>query len=226
MAISSVSTWSAPEGLLQSLQRAGISFDLIHGVEGADAGSVLEHVRANANNGEVLEMYRAAMHEEKMCGVVRAKAQVGHGQGEGGMVVVGTVVVCSPGSAIAGFVPSLVSSLAASSSASSTSSSAGGGGSGGAHESEPIGGILAPVVAPSAAHANLVLQGLALMGLRQNKAHKAVRSVLSWVQEEAYEPLLAMGFEVLQAFEEFTNSPDNVSTRDLLLWGEMVLTCL
>jgi beta-N-acetylhexosaminidase len=57
----------------------------------------------------------------------------------------------------------------------------------------------------------LVLQGLALMGLRQNKAHKSMRSVLSWVQDEAHEPLLAMGFEVVQAFEEFTNAPDNVS---------------
>ena len=26
-----------------------------------------------------------------------------------------------------------------------------------------------------------------------------------------YEPLLAMGFEILQAFEEITNSPDTVS---------------
>jgi beta-N-acetylhexosaminidase len=59
--------------------------------------------------------------------------------------------------------------------------------------------------------ARLVLQGLALMVLRQNKAHKALRSVLSWVQDEACEPLVAMGFEVVQVFEEFTNSPENVS---------------
>ena len=40
---------------------------------------------------------------------------------------------------------------------------------------------------------------------------KSVRSVLSWVQDESYEPLLAMGFDVLQSFEEITNSSEHVS---------------
>jgi hypothetical protein len=31
------------------------------------------------------------------------------------------------------------------------------------------------------------------------------------VQDETYEPLLAMGFNVLQSFEEITNAPENVS---------------
>ena len=57
----------------------------------------------------------------------------------------------------------------------------------------------------------LVLQGLALMGVRQNKTHKAGRSVLSWVPGEVVEGLLAMGFEVLQAFDGVENSPENVS---------------
>jgi beta-N-acetylhexosaminidase len=29
--------------------------------------------------------------------------------------------------------------------------------------------------------------------------------------DDTYEPLLAMGFEVLQAFEEITNSPESLS---------------
>jgi beta-N-acetylhexosaminidase len=30
------------------------------------------------------------------------------------------------------------------------------------------------------------------------------------VLDDMYEPLQAMGFEILQAFEEITNSPENV----------------
>ncbi|SPQ26920.1 1cd6a9cb-6a91-4992-98d5-99f82239f486 [Thermothielavioides terrestris] len=180
MAIGTLSSWKAPEGLLQSIQRANISFDLIHGLDNAD--SVLHHVKAHSNP-EVLELYRFALQETKTCGVVRAK---GHAES-----LLGTVIICSPGSALAGSIPPLQPSASE-------------------HDDEPIGGIVAPIVAPSTPQqANLVLQGLALMGLRQNKAHKAVRSVLSWVQDDACEPLLAMGFEVVQAFEEFTNSPDN-----------------
>ncbi|KAK3292609.1 glycoside hydrolase family 3 protein [Chaetomium fimeti] len=178
MTIPSLSNWSAPEGLLQNIQRAGISFDLIHGPDNAD--SVLGHIIAHANP-EVMELYRFALQETKSCGVVRAK---GHAES-----LLGTVIICSPGSPLAGFIPPLHPSLG--------------------QEDEPIGGIVAPLVASSAPQASLVLQGLALMGLRQNKAHKSFRSVLSWVQDEAHEPLLAMGFEAVQAFEEYTNSPDN-----------------
>lgn len=180
MTIPSLSNWSAPEGLLQNIQRAGISFDLIHGPDNAD--SVLSHIIAHADS-EVLELYRFALQETKSCGVVRAK---GHAES-----LLGTVIICSPGSPLAGFIPPLQPSSV--------------------EDDEPIGGIVAPLVASSAPQASLVLQGLALMGLRQNKAHKSMRSVLSWVQDEAHEPLLAMGFEVVQAFEEFTNAPDNVS---------------
>jgi beta-N-acetylhexosaminidase len=182
MTIAPLGTWSAPEGLLQSIQRAGITFDLIHGPDNAD--SVLGHVRAHANP-EVLELYRFALQEtnNKTCGVVRAK---GHAES-----LLGTVIICSPGSPLAGFIPALNPPPS--------------------EPEEMVGGIVAPVVVPSNAQGNMVLQGLALMGLRQNKAHKSVRSVLSWVLDEAVEPMEAMGFEVVQAFEEFTNSPDNVS---------------
>ncbi|KAL2016868.1 hypothetical protein VTK56DRAFT_2902 [Thermocarpiscus australiensis] len=174
MTIGALGTWSAPEGLLQSIQRARISFDLIHGLD--NAGSVLEHVATHANP-EVLELYRFALHETKTCGVVRAKSHTES--------LLGTVIISSPGSPLANYIPPLWS------------------------QDELVGGIIAPIVAPSTVQPNLVLQGLALMGVRQNKAHKSARSVLSWVQDEAHEPLLAMGFEVLQAFEEFTNSPEN-----------------
>jgi beta-N-acetylhexosaminidase len=178
MTIRDLSSWSPPDGLLQSIQRASISFDLLHGLDNAE--SVLNHVATHAAP-EVFELYKVALQDTKACGVVRAKSPVDS--------LLGTVIVCSPGNTMSGFVPALQPV-----------------------RDEVIGGILAPVV-PSTAQATLVLQGLALMGLRQNKAYKSAKSVLSWVQDESFEPLLVMGFEVLQAFEEITNSPSNVSTQ-------------
>ncbi len=137
---------------------------------------------------EVFELYRLALQESKTCGVVRAKSSADS--------LLGTVVICSPGSAVSSFLPALQP-----------------GSSGGL-----VGGIVAPVV-PVTAQATTVLQGLALMGVRQNKAHKSARSVLTWVSDESYEPLLAMQFEVLQSFEELTNVPENVSTAAGLASG-------
>ncbi|KAL7951820.1 glycoside hydrolase family 3 protein [Trichoderma barbatum] len=101
--------------------------------------------------------------------------------------LLGTIIICRPNSPLARYVPPLVSL------------------------GQDIGGLLAPIV-PPAPLSTLVLQGLALMGVRQNKGHKATQSVLSWVVDDAFEPLVAMGFDVLQAFEEITNSPETFQT--------------
>lgn len=174
MVINDLSSWSAPEGLLQSIQRANISFDLIHGLDNAE--SVLNHVRANANP-EVLELYRFALSETKPCGIVRAKDAAGN--------LLGTIIICRQNGPLSRYLPPLLS------------------------HGEDIGGILTPIV-PAGPLATLTLQGLALMGVRQNKNHKAAKTVLSWAIDGTYEPLLAMGFEILQAFEEITNSPENL----------------
>jgi beta-N-acetylhexosaminidase len=174
MAVHDLSNWTVPEGLLQSIQRANISFDLIHGLDNAD--SVLAHVRSNSNP-DVLELYRHALSDVKSCGIVRAKDSTG--------TLLGTVIVCRQNSPIANFVPPLLS------------------------KAGDIGGVLAPIVS-AVPLSTLVLQGLALMGARQNKSHKASKTVLSWVVDDNYEPLLAMGFEVVQAFEEMTNSPESM----------------
>ncbi|KAI9900623.1 hypothetical protein N3K66_004885 [Trichothecium roseum] len=173
MIINDLGNWTAPEGLLPSIQRANISFDLIHGLDNADA--VLNHVRANANP-EVVELYRAALSEPKACGIVRAKDSAGN--------ILGTIVSCRQNSPLGTYVPHLVS-----------------GGS-------DVGGILAPVVPPNPL-STLTLQGLALMGVRQNKSHKAGKTVLSWAVDDTYGPLLAMGFDILQAFEEISTSSEN-----------------
>lgn len=203
MVIDDISNWTVPEGLAQSISRAGINFDLIHGLDNAD--NVLAHVAGLVahGGGEVLELYRFALQEVKTCGVVRAKNS-STGQ------VLGTIIICSPGSALPHLMPPLQSQHRHHHPTSASSHQH--------HQhhhqesSGPslIGGIVAPVVEPSA-QATLVLQGLAYMGVRQNKAHRTARSVLSWVPDELYEPLLAMGFRVLQSFEEMTNSPENVS---------------
>ena len=145
MVIPELATWSAPEGLSQSIQRASISFDLIHGLDNAE--SVLGHVRSNSNP-VVVELYKAALAETKACGIVRAKDNAGN--------LLGTIIISRPNSSLATHIPSLMS------------------------DAEDIGGILAPVLPPNPL-STLVLQGLALMGVRQNKSHKVSKVVLSWV---------------------------------------------
>jgi beta-N-acetylhexosaminidase len=146
MVISDLPNWSAPEGLPQSIQRANISFDLIHGLDNADG--VLSHVRSNANP-EVLELYRAALSESKACGIVRAKEPSGN--------LLGTIIICRQHSTLETYSPALMS------------------------HAEDIAGILAPVIPPGPL-STLALQGLALMGVRQNKSHKASKTVFSWVR--------------------------------------------
>lgn len=98
--------------------------------------------------------------------------------------LVGTVIITRPESQIATYIPIL---------------------SGG------VGGILAPVV-PASSQAAIVLQGLALLGIRQNKAHRSAACVLNWVQGEERDVLLGMGFDVLDAFEELSCKAERVST--------------
>ncbi|RYP54016.1 hypothetical protein DL769_010416 [Monosporascus sp. CRB-8-3] len=182
LAIEELSTWSAPEGLLPSIQRANISFDLIHGLDNAE--SVLNHVVSHGAP-EIVELYRFALQETKTCGVVRAKSPNDS--------LLGTVIICVAASHLSTYIPSLQTSAGS-----------------------DVGGIIAPIVSPSP-QPTLVLQGLAFMGVRQNKAHKAAKSVVSWVLDDAVDPLAAMGFELQQAFDEITNSPEHSWTAHLRL---------
>ena len=101
--------------------------------------------------------------------------------------LVGTVIICRPETLLSTYIPVL--------------HSLGG---------DSIGGILAPVV-PSTPQASIVLQGLALLGIRQNKAHGAGTCVLNWVSGEERDVLLGMGFDVLDAWEELSCKPERVS---------------
>ncbi|ETS74421.1 hypothetical protein PFICI_14287 [Pestalotiopsis fici W106-1] len=101
--------------------------------------------------------------------------------------LLGTVIVTKPGSSLAAYIPLLNTATEGS-----------------------FGGIIAPIV-PTTSQSALLLQGLVFMGVRQNKGHKSAKSILSWVLDDAYETLATMGFEVQQAFDEITNSPEHWS---------------
>jgi len=101
--------------------------------------------------------------------------------------LVGTVIICRQETSLATYMPVMHSA------------------------GESVGGILAPVV-PNSPQASIVLQGLALLGIRQNKAHRSSACVLNWVSAEERDTLLGMGFDVLDAFEELSCKPERVST--------------
>jgi len=194
LTIRNLAHWAPPEGLLAGIQRVSFAFDLIHGRENAE--SVLEHVSTHSGP-EVLALYHLALADEKCCGVVRAKSPV-----DGSLV--GTVIITRPESQLARYIPVLKSSAGSNTNSNGNGNGNGGGGIGG------IGGILAPVV-PGSPQAPIVLQGLALLGIRQNKAHKSTACVLNWVQGEERDVLLGMGFDVLDAFEELSCGVERVS---------------
>jgi beta-N-acetylhexosaminidase len=100
--------------------------------------------------------------------------------------LVGTVIICRPETPLATHLPVLQAA------------------------GDSVGGILAPVV-PSSPQAAIVLQGLAMLGIRQNKKDRASMCVLDWVQGDERDTLLGMGFDVLDAFEELSCKPETVS---------------
>jgi beta-N-acetylhexosaminidase len=182
MGIRGLEGWQMPSGLLEGIQRVSFGFDLIDGTE--NAASVLEHVASHASP-EVLALYKLALQDSKACGIVRAKSPV-----DGALV--GTVIICRSSTILETYMPIL------------RSSSTG-------HENGDIGGIIAPVV-PSSPQASIVLQGLALLGIRQNKAHRSGICVLNWVSGEERDVLLGMGFDVLGVWEELDGGVERVSS--------------
>lgn len=91
-----LATWAPPDGLVQSLQGADVSYDLVHGWDYAE--SILDHVKTNSRPG-VTEIYRMALGGAPDCGVIRAKREDG--------MVLGSVVVYNERSALAEHMPAL-----------------------------------------------------------------------------------------------------------------------
>ncbi|KAL1902129.1 hypothetical protein Cpir12675_000027 [Ceratocystis pirilliformis] len=184
LAIPLLSAWSAPDGLLTSMQRAGLSFDLVHGI--ANAGSVEAHV-ASCAGPDIVAFYRAAL-ADGACGVVRAKC---------GDTILGSVVFARAGSMLSNAfpLPTTSTTTAATQQQQQTCN-------------KTTAAILAPVVSTGREQQALVLQGLALMGVRQSKANKCESVVLCLTIDESEELLHAMGFENVQTYDSLTTSLD------------------
>ena len=97
MILKGLSTWSAPEKLGRSMQKAGVEFDLVHGQQHAE--SIIGHVKKTSRQG-VVEVYQLALADQNSCGVIRAKQPR-----EG--TLLGTVVLCSPDASWADTLPAL-----------------------------------------------------------------------------------------------------------------------
>ncbi|CCC11129.1 unnamed protein product [Sordaria macrospora k-hell] len=209
----SLQSWSSPPDLPTTLQRAGVSFDLIYGrtpstpTPTAEQESALSFVSSHSSP-EILHLYRLALFSSNptYTWIIRAKIQ--SPVIERGEQLVGTIVISSD---LGREYPSLPSSAS----------------SGGA---EFTGGIIAPVVSSSSMtgqQANLVLQGLVMLGLRQNKRDKMACCLLSWVSNSYsgdgdvglglglgnnMDTLLGMGFEVQQVWEQVTNGVEQFAS--------------
>ncbi|KAI4146131.1 MAG: hypothetical protein L6R39_003576 [Caloplaca ligustica] len=97
MMLKDLSTWTAPEKIGRSVQRAEMEFELVHGRQYAE--SIIEHIKCSTRQG-VMEVYELALADHSSCGVIRAKRP------KDGRVL-GTVVLCSPGASWAEALPAL-----------------------------------------------------------------------------------------------------------------------
>jgi beta-N-acetylhexosaminidase len=104
---------------------------------------------------EKRKLYQLALADPEACGIVRAKSRV-----EGKLV--GCVIICRHGSQLGRYVPFLNSP-----------------------SGMPVGGVLAPVVSGEAGDRLGVLQGLSVLGVRQNKAHRAGVSYMNMVSDHS-----------------------------------------
>jgi beta-N-acetylhexosaminidase len=100
--------------------------------------------------------------------------------------LVGTIILCRHGTRLTRYVPLLQPS------------------------DDFVGGILSPVISSMAENPKILLQGLLLLGVRQNKAHRAGSSYLSLVDNEGLNAAVLLGFEVLHSFEELLSKPERV----------------
>lgn len=74
-----------------------------------------------------------------------------------------------------------------------------------------VGGILSPVISSTVEEPQMLLQGLLLLGIRQNKAHRASSSYLNLIDSSGLDAAVLLGFEVLHSFEDLQSKPEKVS---------------
>ncbi len=93
MILKNLGEWKAPENIVQSVHRADLEFDLVHGME--HSAGILDHIKTSSRQG-VMEIYTFALKEPKSCGVIQAKRKG---------VVLGTVVIYDRAATWAKYVP-------------------------------------------------------------------------------------------------------------------------
>lgn len=209
--IRNVSIWTPPEGLLGTIQRLSLQFDLIQGPSNA-ATQVLDFVQTHSSP-EIHSIYNLAIMDNRCCGIVRAKSPI-----DGSLV--GTIIISRSETMLSRWMPVLSSSPTQSNSISHTNSnnsnSKGKEKEGNRNENSTVGGILAPIIPSNNAQRETILQGLVMLSIRQNKNKgdgKAV--VLNWVVGSDRDVLLGMGFDVLEAWEEVVCEVDRWSDMSL-----------
>jgi beta-N-acetylhexosaminidase len=192
MVIEDLGSWSAPEGLLQSIQRANISFDLIKSMDNGD--SVLELVAAHSGP-EILELYKSALQDQH-CGVVRAKAAPDK--------VMGIVIICNGASHLSAYVPCLyapgnqeVGGIIAPIVPASTQSSL------------VLQGLVFMGVRQNKSQKSM--KSILSWVSSSRSRYKDDLADREQVTGETHELFSAMGFEVQQIFDEVVNSPEHVS---------------
>lgn len=97
MILRNLEKWTPPEGISRGLQGAEVNFDLVRGLDYAEA--ILDHVKTNSRQG-VLEIYKMALSGAPASGIIRAKRK------DNGAIL-GSVVVYSRESSLAEFVPAV-----------------------------------------------------------------------------------------------------------------------
>ncbi|KAF2396185.1 glycoside hydrolase [Trichodelitschia bisporula] len=187
MVARNLSYWTPPEemskGVSSATGSAGFEFDLVYGwLLGA---GVLDHVRTSNRQG-LAEVYKVALDDMAGSGVIRAKRQ------EDGALVGTVVVYYGVGSALAEFVPA-VRSLDEG-------------------NQGPVGGISSPVISPAVGEYSALLQALILLAVKQIKQRGCNACVLDYMDGDGnFDGLSAMGFDVLNTFEETSSNAETWS---------------
>ncbi|RHZ44254.1 putative beta-N-acetylglucosaminidase [Aspergillus thermomutatus] len=90
-------TWTPPDGIVQGLKNADVSYDLVHGWDYAEP--ILDHIKTNSRQG-LIDIYRIALGGAPNCGIIRATRP-----SDG--AILGTVVIYNGRAPLAEYMPAL-----------------------------------------------------------------------------------------------------------------------
>ncbi|RKF77740.1 Beta-hexosaminidase [Golovinomyces cichoracearum] len=174
--------WSASEELIKTTQKSSFSFGIIYGLD--NASSVLEHVLKFAGPETIL-VYHFALQDRNGIGI--AKSPI-----DGSLF--GTVIISRLNSQLSTVCPALKTCEFTNQTG---------------QADNKIGGILAPVVTNCPQSAT-VLRGLVHLAICQSKTEGNDSCILSCVENEERDVMIDMGFDILDAFEEFSCAADQI----------------